>query len=437
MDTNLSHLCDTSFGTDPNAAHLLSTSRIENVLKQLTYGIESREGLIVLICEPNSGKMALIRGLLESLRQQNVAAALISNPGPHIGDLYRQTLKALGAAFDSHRDDPLLVLKRWLLPRCGAGGATVLIVDRAEGLSLEAFEEIRMLLNLETPEEKMLQIILVGGQRLDERLRKPELYRLRQRIAVRCATALLADNKADDDVEGTRERAPECFVATAGAAAGNYSIVSPAAIRSVDAGTPAIPRPYDLPSAETPMNTARIEIEPLAAPVVEEVRHDPISEGAEAPAVEEPALALQVERIEELCPRQNSQEIESDSAAAQPVPASAAPWAPGAPDESHVSAGSNPSAADPSTPDENATVTAQRSRPRAIAATIQWLQAPMVPARSLRQWRSQLQSGYRAISNPLERARMMNSVCDWLREPFDPIRWLQQCFRSKLREPEQ
>lgn len=464
MDTNLSPLCGTSYGANLNAPHLLSTSRIENVLKQLTYGIESREGLIVLTCEPNSGRMAVIRGLLDSLRQQNVAAASISNPGSQTGDLYRQTLKALGATFDSRRDDPLLALKKWLSTRSGAGGTTVLIVDRAEELSLEALEEIRMLLNLETPREKMLQIVLVGGPGLDERLRKPELYRLRQRIAARCATALLAEPEPDHGSEEASEHVEECFVAAA--AAGSHSIVSPAAISPIHAA-PAIPRFPNLPEAQTPMNTAQVEIEPPSAPLVEEVRRDPISEGAEAPVVEEPALelqtdcveerrpdptsklveapavegpalALQGERAAELHPGQNSSEIESDNAAAQPVPASAALLAPEASDESLVSTGSGPSStAGPSSADEHAVMTAQRSRRPAIAAMLRWLQSPMAPVRSLRQWRSQLQSGYRAISNPLERARMMNSVCDWLREPFDPIRWLQQSFRSKLREPEE
>ena len=420
MDTNLSHLCDTSFGTNPNAAHLLSTSRIENVLKQLIYGIESRQGLIVLTCEPGSGKMALIRGLLDSLRRENVAAALISNPGPHIGDLYRQTLKGLGAAFDSHRDDPLLSLKKWLSTRSAAGGATVLIVDRAEELSLEALEEIRMLLNLETPQEKMLQIILVGGKRFDERLRKPELYRLRQRIAARCTTALLAEQETDDGTEEATEHVEKCFVAAA--AAGSHSIISPGAISPIHAGAPAISRFPDLPRAETPVNTAQAEIEPLTAPVAEE-----------------PALDLQAECVEELRPDPISEHVEADnSAQAQAILASAALLGPEAPDESLVSIGSEPSsAADPSSPDEHVVRTARRSRRPAIAAAIQWLRAPMDPARSLRQWRSQLQSGYRAVSNPIERTRMMNSVCGWLREPFDPIRWLQRSFRSILRQPEQ
>ena len=82
-------------------------------------------------------------------------------------------------------------LNQWLLERYRAGETPVLIVDEAQGLATHVLEEIRMLLNLETSREKLLQIVLVGQPELEERFKRPELRQVKQRIAVRCKTAAL------------------------------------------------------------------------------------------------------------------------------------------------------------------------------------------------------------------------------------------------------
>src|SRR5258706_3349930 len=90
------------------------------------------------------------------------------------------------------KSEKLIALNRWLLDRYRAGQLPVLIVDEAQGLSPAALEEIRLLLNFETPREKLLQIVLAGQPELEIKLKRHELRKLRQRITIRCKTAPLA-----------------------------------------------------------------------------------------------------------------------------------------------------------------------------------------------------------------------------------------------------
>jgi type II secretory pathway predicted ATPase ExeA len=91
----------------------------------------------------------------------------------------------------------LLDLNKYLIDRCRRGSTTVLIVDEAQLLSWDVLEEIRLLGNLETPKEKLLQIILVGQLELDRKLDSPELRQLKQRVALRCELEPLGEDEVD------------------------------------------------------------------------------------------------------------------------------------------------------------------------------------------------------------------------------------------------
>lgn len=175
-----------SRNTDPE--FLLLTPNVEKLLKELTYAIRVRQGLIVLTGEAGTGKTKVIHRLLQSLHQQGAPVAYVSDRHLQIEQLYRSMLVKFGAPLDSPLGSPRLALKQYLSERSLAGNTPVLIVDEAEALSLGVLEEIRMLLNLETPQEKMLTIVLVGRPLFEHMLRHPELYQLRQRIALRFKT---------------------------------------------------------------------------------------------------------------------------------------------------------------------------------------------------------------------------------------------------------
>jgi type II secretory pathway predicted ATPase ExeA len=155
----------------------------------LTYGIQSRKGFVLLTGEVGTGKTTLINKLLEWLRLQQVATAFIFNSRLNVPQFLDYMMTDFGVPIESRSKSQILLrLYNWLLDRYRAGETAVLIVDEAQNLSDEVLEEIRLLTNLETFTEKLLQIVLVGQPELELKLRQPHLRQLRQRLTLRAKT---------------------------------------------------------------------------------------------------------------------------------------------------------------------------------------------------------------------------------------------------------
>jgi general secretion pathway protein A len=177
------------FNVNPDPRYLFLTRHTEEALACLTYGIQSRKGFVLLTGEVGTGKTTLINKLLEWLRLQQVATAFIFNSRLDVPQLLDFVMADFGIPCDSKSKSQVLQrLYNWLLDRYRAGETAVLIVDEAQSLSDEVLEEIRMLTNLETFTEKLLQIVLVGQPELEQRLRQPQLRQLRQRLTLRAKT---------------------------------------------------------------------------------------------------------------------------------------------------------------------------------------------------------------------------------------------------------
>ena len=180
------------FNVNPDPRYLFLTRHTEEALACLTYGIQSRKGFVLLTGEVGTGKTTLINKLLEWLRLQQVATAFIFNSRLNVPQFLDYTMADFGIPCDSKlKSQILLRLYNWLLDRYRAGETAVLIVDEAQNLSEEVLEEIRMLTNLETFTEKLLQIVLVGQPELEQKLKQPQLRQLRQRLTLRAKTHAL------------------------------------------------------------------------------------------------------------------------------------------------------------------------------------------------------------------------------------------------------
>ena len=139
-----------------------------------------------------TGKTTLINKLLEWLRLQQVATAFIFNSRLNVPQFLDYMMADFGIPCDSKAKSQILLrLYNWLLDRYRAGETAVLIVDEAQNLTDEVLEEIRMLTNLETFTEKLLQIVLVGQPELEQKLKQPQLRQLRQRLTLRAKTHAL------------------------------------------------------------------------------------------------------------------------------------------------------------------------------------------------------------------------------------------------------
>jgi len=177
------------FSVSPDPRYLYLTRHTEEALDCLTYGIQSRKGFILLTGEVGTGKTTLINKLLELLRVQQVATAFIFNSRLDVPQFLDYMMADFGIPCDSKSKSQLLIkFYNWLLDRYRAGETAVLIVDEAQNLSEELLEEIRLMTNVETFTEKLLQIVLVGQPELEQTIKKPQLRQLRQRLTLRART---------------------------------------------------------------------------------------------------------------------------------------------------------------------------------------------------------------------------------------------------------
>jgi general secretion pathway protein A len=177
------------FNVNPDPRYLFLTRHTEEALACLTYGIQSRKGFVLLTGEVGTGKTTLINKLLEWLRLQQVATAFVFNSRMNVPQFLDYMMADFGITCESRSKSQILQrLYNWLLDRYRAGETAVLIVDEAQNLTDEVLEEIRMLTNLETFTEKLLQIVLVGQPELETKLKQPQLRQLRQRLTLRAKT---------------------------------------------------------------------------------------------------------------------------------------------------------------------------------------------------------------------------------------------------------
>ncbi|MGD0798985.1 MAG: AAA family ATPase [Acidobacteriaceae bacterium] len=168
---------------DPRFMYMMPHTR--EALATLEYGISARKGFIVLTGEVGTGKTTLLRRALASLDQSRVFSSFVFNPRLDVIDFLEFILSDFGITPQNRTKSGMLIqLNRWLIERFRREETCVIVVDEAQNLAWELLEEIRLLTNLETSSEKLVQIVLSGQPELEEKLRAPDVRQLRQRIAL-------------------------------------------------------------------------------------------------------------------------------------------------------------------------------------------------------------------------------------------------------------
>jgi general secretion pathway protein A len=181
------HLTRNPFDLTPDPRCFVSTRRHDEALAVLYYGVRQHKGFVVITGEVGTGKTLLLRCLLGLLKEsKDVSYAYLFNGRLSSTEFLQYILSDFGLSVSGkNKADLLFDLGHYLVDRGSKRLTTVLIVDEAHHLSEDILEEIRLLSNLETETDKLLQIVLVGQPELDKKLDSIELRQLKQRVAVR------------------------------------------------------------------------------------------------------------------------------------------------------------------------------------------------------------------------------------------------------------
>ncbi len=258
-------LKENPFNVNPDPRFLYLTKQIEEALTGLMYGIQTRKGFITLTGEVGTGKTTLVNRLMDWLHNRRAKTAFLFNSRMNSNQLFDFVLAEFDIPCESKsKSQQLMKLNHWLLDRYRAGETVVLIIDEAQNLTYPVLEEIRLLTNLETSTDKLLQIVLSGQPELEEKLRLPQLRQLRQRIMLRCKTAPL-----------TKEQTHEYIVERLRiAGAGEETIFSPDAMDAVHLYSLGIPRVVNLLCEHSLVNGFVEQQRPILPKIVEEVARE-------------------------------------------------------------------------------------------------------------------------------------------------------------------
>ena len=253
------------FNANPDPRYLFLTREIQEALAGLAYGIKNRKGFILLSGEVGTGKTTLLNRLLDWLNMEGVATAYIFNSQLDASQLFDLMMADFGIPCESRDKSHVLIrLNQWLLQRYRDRKTSVLIVDEAQNLSFEVLEEIRLLTNFETANEKLLQIVLSGQPELDDKLRDPRVRQLRQRITMRCRTQPLSLQELSGYI-AERLRI---------GGANGTPIFSPEAIEAVYKYSRGIPRVANLLCEHSLIGAFVDQVRPVPAHLVDDAAHE-------------------------------------------------------------------------------------------------------------------------------------------------------------------
>jgi len=206
------------FEISPDPRFYYPTPLHNEALANLLYGIKRRKGFVVTTGEVGTGKTLLLQCLMQWLTKNQIAFSHIFNPRLTVIEFFQYFTADLGLPAEAKNKSELLIqLNQYLISRYRKGSTTVLIVDEGQLLDWEVLEEIRLLTNLETVQQKLLQIILVGQPELEDKLDSSNLRQLKQRISFRCRLEPLSREELKKyvyrrlEVAGARPESHELF----------------------------------------------------------------------------------------------------------------------------------------------------------------------------------------------------------------------------------
>lgn len=187
MYSNFFGFNEKPFTITPNPHFIYLSGNHREAFARLLYGIDNHAGFIAMTGEVGTGKTTVLRTLLTQLEPEKYRSALIFNPCLSGEQLLASICREFGVeSAERNSFGYLEALNLFLLRQHAAGRTVVLVVDEAQNLTPDVLEQVRMISNLETERDKLVQIILAGQPELNDVLNRHDLRQLSQRISVRC-----------------------------------------------------------------------------------------------------------------------------------------------------------------------------------------------------------------------------------------------------------
>ena len=198
-------LIEPPFSLTPDPKYFYRSEGHTRAFELLQYGIERREGFMLVYGDIGTGKTTLCRTVLGAT-DKDVSTALLLNPFLSETDLIKAILEDFNVKLPGRKDtqgslstrDLINVLNDFLLKTLESGGRAVVLIDEAQNIPMGTLEQIRILSNLETHKENLLQIVLVGQLNLIDRLSQPSLRQLFQRVSIKCELSPLSEAESAD-----------------------------------------------------------------------------------------------------------------------------------------------------------------------------------------------------------------------------------------------
>lgn len=208
------------FGVTPDPQFLYLSPIHREALAAVIYGIRERKGFILVTGEVGTGKTTILRSALQHLDPNHHKPIYIFHPNVSFKELLKNIFYELGVDHvPPNTDDMVRRLHEVLIEEYSAGRNLFLVIDEAQNMPVKTLESLRMLSNIETTQDKLLQIVLVGQPELDRKLGRYELRQLRQRIAARAVVKPLSPEESVEYIKHRliRAGAPRVWIFTEGA----------------------------------------------------------------------------------------------------------------------------------------------------------------------------------------------------------------------------
>jgi general secretion pathway protein A len=313
-------LRENPFHVSPDPRFYFPTRSHDAALSELQFGVDTRQGFIVLTGEAGTGKTTLLNHFLNWLQARRQSSSYVFHAVLKPVELLEFILNDFGVSCPTReKGDLLATLHRWLIQQHSMGDSPVVVIDEAQAISLRTLDQLRLLLNLETPGSKLLQIILAGQPELDDKLRRPELRQLHQRVMFRCNLLPLS-------IEET-SRYVKSRLASAGAA--DVEVFAEESLEAINVYARGIPRTVNLLCEHSLLAAYSQQVKVITPEIIRRVATDFDLTSQPADPDEREATSrfgrLVPFRLEERSPRVAAEmaaleSAESETIVAEPVP---------------------------------------------------------------------------------------------------------------------